>query len=62
MVDLVKKGLVKSVDILSKKDYEDIGYFCASPEVIFDFSSTNFDEGAIKYKIGEGDWGITSVN
>ncbi|OIP87512.1 hypothetical protein CO168_01370 [Candidatus Shapirobacteria bacterium CG_4_9_14_3_um_filter_36_12] len=61
MVDLVKKSPIKSVDILDKRNYSE-NYFCASPEVEFDFLNTNFDEGTLKYKVSKGEWKTKSLN
>ena len=40
----------KSIDILDKRSYPQ-NYYCASPDVEFDFSGLYFDRGILKYRI-----------
>lgn len=53
----------KSIDILDKRNYPE-NYYCASPDVEFNFSEFYFDRGILKYRIekdkqssGQTNWG-----
>src|SRR3989344_1203405 len=50
LVDVTKSDISKSIDILDKRNYQQ-SYYCASPEVDFDFSGLFFGRGTLKYRI-----------
>lgn len=60
----------KSINILDKRSYPQ-NYYCASPDVEFDFSGLFFDHGALEYRIEKdrqssgqtiwSDWQTTSI-
>ena len=71
--EIVKVSYVpisKSIDILDKRNYQQ-SYYCASPEVDFDFSGLFFGRGTLKYRIEKDkqssgqtiweDWQTTSL-
>lgn len=45
-------GITKSIDILDKRSYpQNYFYFCAYPDIEFDFSDLYFDHGVLKYRM-----------
>ena len=51
LADIRKINLFKTIDILNKDNYVHNHYYCAEPEVEFDFSALNFSSGRLKYRI-----------
>lgn len=66
----IVNNTTKSIDILDKRSYPQ-NYYCASPDVEFDFSGLFFDRGILKYRIEKdrqssgqaiwGDWRTTTI-
>lgn len=70
LVDITKNEFSKTVDILDKRSYSQ-SYYCASPEVEFNFSGLSLGRGTLKYRIAKdkqssgqiiwGDWQVVSM-
>ena len=50
LADITKNDSSKTIDILDKRNYSQ-SYYCASPEVEFDFSGLSIEHGTLKYRI-----------
>ncbi len=50
LADITKNDSLKTIDILDKRNYSQ-SYYCASPEVEFDFSNLSIEHGTLKYRI-----------